>query len=380
MPTTLLRITPELEPAVPLITQLPVPADGDDRELTFLLPDTSDADRRRRRKNMLSSVAIDAGIWILFIYLLTLTPAVQRRIFNVQPIYAPVEHAKVEPLRPQPTILHHVTVLREHSVVKTPPPDVPFTPPKIVAPPVAPKPKALVAREVFKPVEVMTPTIAPPKPKHIAGFDADVAPSVPGDEGRAKVAPKLGAFGYQTAAAAPAVRGAKTNVGAFGSANAYGGNDPNGGARIGKKLVEGTGFGSAGVGSGSGYAGYGSQQHHAVATTAFDAPAAATPATRARNSVVAAVARTKPPEILEKPKPAYTEAALKARIEGEVVLRVILGATGDVRVLGVVQGLGYGLEETAKDAARRIKFKPAMQDGQPVDYTAILHITYSLAY
>jgi hypothetical protein len=42
--------------------------------------------------------------------------------------------------------------------------------------------------------------------------------------------------------------------------------------------------------------------------------------------------------------------------------------------------LGYGLEESAQNAARQIRFKPAQQDGQPVDSTAIVHIVFELAY
>jgi outer membrane biosynthesis protein TonB len=45
-----------------------------------------------------------------------------------------------------------------------------------------------------------------------------------------------------------------------------------------------------------------------------------------------------------------------------------------------VRGLGYGLDEAAQDAARQIKFKPARQDGQPVDFAGIVHITFELAY
>jgi len=46
----------------------------------------------------------------------------------------------------------------------------------------------------------------------------------------------------------------------------------------------------------------------------------------------------------------------------------------------VVQGLGYGLDDSAQAAARQIRFRPAQQDGQPVDSTAIVHIVFELAY
>ena len=44
---------------------------------------------------------------------------------------------------------------------------------------------------------------------------------------------------------------------------------------------------------------------------------------------------------------------------------------GRLRVLRVVQGLGYGLDEQAVKAAEQIKFKPASQEGQRVDSTAL---------
>jgi TonB family protein len=59
---------------------------------------------------------------------------------------------------------------------------------------------------------------------------------------------------------------------------------------------------------------------------------------------------------------------------------VVFTAGGDVRVLDVVRGLGHGLDESALRAARQIKFKPALRDGQPVDSTATVHILFQLAY
>ena len=84
-------------------------------------------------------------------------------------------------------------------------------------------------------------------------------------------------------------------------------------------------------------------------------------------------------EILFKPKPVYSDAARAKKIEGEVLLQVVFTGSGDVRVERVVQGLGYGLDESAENAARQIRFKPAEANGQPVDSTAIVHITFQLA-
>ena len=87
-----------------------------------------------------------------------------------------------------------------------------------------------------------------------------------------------------------------------------------------------------------------------------------------------------PVEILSKPAPAYTAEARRLKKEGEVLLEVVFTASGEVRVISVLQGLGYGLDESAVAAAKQLKFRPAKRDGQPVDSTAKLHIVFQLAY
>jgi protein TonB len=89
----------------------------------------------------------------------------------------------------------------------------------------------------------------------------------------------------------------------------------------------------------------------------------------------------KPMEILFKPRPTYTTAALSKKVEGEVLLEVRFPASGEATVLRVVRGLGYGLDEAAEAAARQIQFQPAQNDeGLPVDSTETVHIVFELAY
>ncbi len=85
-------------------------------------------------------------------------------------------------------------------------------------------------------------------------------------------------------------------------------------------------------------------------------------------------------EILSKPKPVYTEEARGRRIEGEVLLRVLFAASGQVQVLATVRGLGYGLDENAVAAAEAIHFRPAERAGVAADSTAVVHIVFQLAY
>lgn len=85
-------------------------------------------------------------------------------------------------------------------------------------------------------------------------------------------------------------------------------------------------------------------------------------------------------EILMKPRPAYTDEARRLRIEGEVLLEVLFGASGEARVIRRIQGLGHGLDESAIAAARAIQFRPAKRGESAVDSTAIVHFVFQLAY
>ena len=85
-------------------------------------------------------------------------------------------------------------------------------------------------------------------------------------------------------------------------------------------------------------------------------------------------------EILDKPKPKYTEEARRLGIEGEVLVDALFPASGPARVLRLIRGLGHGLDENAEAAAQSIRFRPATRAGQPVDSTAVVHIVFQIAF
>jgi TonB family protein len=71
--------------------------------------------------------------------------------------------------------------------------------------------------------------------------------------------------------------------------------------------------------------------------------------------------------------PAYTEAALRMRISGEVVLKLLIDKRGNVKEIDVIKGQPMGLTESARKAVRKWKFKPATVNGEPVE--AIFELT-----
>ena len=84
------------------------------------------------------------------------------------------------------------------------------------------------------------------------------------------------------------------------------------------------------------------------------------------------------PTVLFQVEPEYSEEARKAKYNGEVTLTVVVDATGRVKNVQVVRGVGMGLDEKAIEAVSKWKFKPGMKNGQPVAVMANIEVTFRL--
>lgn len=82
--------------------------------------------------------------------------------------------------------------------------------------------------------------------------------------------------------------------------------------------------------------------------------------------------------LIMKPEPAYTEAARQKQITGTVVLKTVFSSNGSVVNIVTVNGLPDGLTEKAIDAARKIKFIPAVKDGKFVSMWMQLEYNFNL--
>jgi TonB family protein len=188
---------------------------------------------------------------------------------------------------------------------------------------------------------------------------------------------QTGGFGDPRGVPASAYTGGTPNIAQLGSFDLPAGpgyGNGTGGASGERGVVASAGFGRgiAVGGNGSGSSG------GTVQTGAFgDQPPVATAQPKPKRSEPEG--RLEPVEILAKPRPAYTDAARAAKVEGEVLVEVLFTASGEVVVRRVIRGLGYGLDDSALAAARQIRFRPARRGGQPVDTVGIVHITFQLA-
>jgi TonB family protein len=217
-------------------------------------------------------------------------------------------------------------------------------------------PKQLVKTNVFSTGSSATPTIAAAPHKVQTGGLGDPN-GVPAREnnGRAVTIAQLGSFDMP-------------------SGPGYG--NGTGGSRGVRGVIASAGFGN-GVATGDN-SGRVSASRGTVRQGGFgDADVAVVPQPKSKEAESAV--KTIPAEITFKPRPVYTEEGRRLKVEGEVLMEVVFTATGQVRILHIVQGLGHGLDESAVRAAEKIQFKPALKNGQPTDFQAVLHIVFQLA-
>jgi TonB family protein len=304
-----------------------------------------------------------------------------RMIYQVTPVAAPVTEILIKAEKPE------VQKKSEPTPVK---PVEPVRVAKLFAPQplIAPKPKAL---------EQQNSEVPKVQPVLRTKFDTSVAGPPQPERPREPVKTGLlntGSSAQPTLTAAPE----KVQTGGFGAPNGFASNTPNAKqgnvARLGSfELPAGPGYGN-GTGGANGARG-------TVATAGFgNGVASQTAASGPRGAVQAGgfgsveiapsaksapkktedASATQPVVILFKPNPQYTDEARKLGIEGEVQVEVIFRASGQVQTVRVVKGLGHGLDEAALRAAEQIRFKPAMQEGHAVDFPAIAHIVFQVAF
>ena len=320
------------------------------------------------------------GLQVLAVALLVIIPMLmpQKLEFVQRNWITPVEAPPVVAWKPQPVQpVKPAPVKRE--VVKEVPKPVPVPPPVEI-----PKPR------IYSPVNP-APVARITKPKNVQAPDMTEVAKVFPDQNppmsmgssaiptlkKPREAVQTGGFGDPNGLPANQRTGHAPNVNALGAYDmptGAGSGNGTGGANGAKGVVASTGFGN-GVAVGS----PGGGAHGTVKQGGFGDESAVAAAPKVKQTANT-IAKSTAIQIIFQPKPVYSDEGRAKKVEGEVLLQVIFTGSGDVKVLRVVQGLGHGLDESAQNAARQIRFKPAQQDGQPVDTTATVHIVFALAY
>ena len=324
--------------------------------------------------DLLVSYGVQAVVVAIFVWIPVLHPEILERpkpdyhAIELVPTPVPVNHTPQRQL-PKPVVV---------AELDPPPADL-----RLAAPRPQPKPKVeeALAPEVkiaTRKLEPLPPTAAPVIPKPPVRTNVfSTGSSAPQTIDRPAAKVQTGGFGDPNGVPARTTQTRAVNIaqaGGFDLPTGPGYGNGTGGAKGARGVVASTGFGG-GVATENPR----TPTRGPVQKAGFgDADVPAPPTVQSRPAAQAAD-KIIPAEILSKPVPIYTEEARAKHIEGEVLLEVVLEASGRIRVLKVVRGLGHGLDDAAVHAAEQIRFKPALKDGQPSDSTAVLHIIFQLA-
>lgn len=86
------------------------------------------------------------------------------------------------------------------------------------------------------------------------------------------------------------------------------------------------------------------------------------------------------PRLVHEIKPRYTVEAMKAKIQGFVLLESVVETDGRVNRVRIVRSLDptLGLDEEAVKAARQWRFTPGSKDGIPVPVLVTIELTFQL--
>jgi len=86
------------------------------------------------------------------------------------------------------------------------------------------------------------------------------------------------------------------------------------------------------------------------------------------------------PRVLREVKPQYTSDAMRAKVQGTVLLECVVrpdGSVGDVQILRSLDGV-FGLDQEAIKAAKQWRFAPGTRLGEPVPVLVTIELTFTL--
>ena len=86
------------------------------------------------------------------------------------------------------------------------------------------------------------------------------------------------------------------------------------------------------------------------------------------------------PRIIREVKPQYTADAMRAKVQGTVLLECVVNADGSVGRVDVVKSLDatFGLDQEAIKAAKQWRFVPGTRFGEPVAVLVTIELTFTL--
>ncbi len=86
------------------------------------------------------------------------------------------------------------------------------------------------------------------------------------------------------------------------------------------------------------------------------------------------------PRVLREVKPQYTADAMRAKVQGTVLLECVVNSDGTVGSVEIVKSLDrtFGLDQEAIKAAKQWRFAPGTRFGEPVAVLVTIELTFTL--
>jgi len=315
------------------------------------------------------AAAVAFLVWVRLLYPTVVSPP-EHTFRSIELVSTPV------PVNHQPQLLRElkpvlVANLESRTALRLPAPQ-PKAPVRVGD---EPAPTVTIAPKKLDPLPLNSAPVIPKEAvkTNVFSTGSSATPTI----ARAPSEVQTGGFGDPNGIPAQAIQSKAVNIAALGSFDLPSGpgyGNGTGGAKGVPGVVASSGFGNGTAAADiRAHVSQNTVQPSGFASADVPAPLAV------RSRPAESAARAAPAEILSKPIPVYTQEARSLRVEGEVLLEVVLQASGSLRVVRVVRGLGHGLDDNAVKAAEQIHFKPATRDGQPTDCTVVVHIIFQLA-
>lgn len=337
-------------------------------------------DGKRSTKATITSITVNVLIALAVLFLVK--AAVVKPKVKHASLVDPINVAKPEPPPPPKPRIKLPPPPPPPKVVVTPPPPVPVPlPPPPVPPPPTPAPSQ------------PKPTPAPPAPKlqpappapravnlmgtpaHVPNNDAHpsaVRLGSPDNPLKPMSGPAVARVNMGVAGM-PGMPGSNTGSGPRSVSMGMGSGSPNSQNLAGTAPRQVNGLATGCVGCN------GPMNSHATGIQRVAMNTAPTQPVMQQPSVKAATVQSKP-TLVYKPEPVYTEEAKAMHLEGNVSVRIRVTAAGTVQVLGIVSGLGHGLDQAAEKAAEGTRFRPALDaQGSPIPWEGVVTVKFQMS-
>ena len=84
------------------------------------------------------------------------------------------------------------------------------------------------------------------------------------------------------------------------------------------------------------------------------------------------------PKVIKEVRPQYSPEAMKAKVQGEVILKTVVNQKGEPTDIRIVQSLEESLDREAVKALTAWRFEPGRRNGDPVRVEVEIRLSFKI--